>query len=171
MPRRSQIYPAPLPDELKAWATPTRYNAYVTHVCDGDAFKCDIYLGINVVLKSHHVRMLGIDAPELNGADKFAGQHARRQLTTLLNEQWVGLHTFNDQPGKYGRLLAVVYVNVDDTLICVNRWACDQGLARPMKVNRYFDATTHTLPLHLKRCPTCTSFEQLTLGQAAPATS
>ncbi len=171
MPRRSLSLPKPVPEELKAWATPTRYNAYVVHVCDGDAFKCDVYLGLNVVLRNHHVRLLGIDAPEIHGAQKFAGHHSRRELTTLINEKWVGLQTLDDQPGKYGRLLAVVYLPRDNTMMCVNRWTCDQGHARPMKVNRYFDATTHTLPLHEPRCETCNSFEQRTLGQAATEVS
>ena len=171
MPGPRHRLPAPLPTELKHFATPNRYLGYVTHVCDGDAIRADLYLGLNIILQDRHIRFLGIDAPELIGTDKFAAHESRRQLRVLIEKTWVGVETLLDQTGKFGRLLAVIYKPLNESLLCVNKWMCDQGLARPMKVNRYFDRQVDTMQHFHKGCSLCNSFMLPTVGQVRHQTN
>ena len=109
--------------------------------------------------------MLGIDAPELVGVEKFSAQHSQRELSKLILNNWIGLETYCDQTDKHGRFLGVVWTMHDANLINVNRWMLDQNLAKPLKINRWFDARPeHMTPL-LKRCDQCNSFTRPTPGQ------
>lgn len=158
MPNVSRrLYPN-LPDELQQWAPPNQYIATVTKVSDGDSIHVAIQLGFGVIMPEIRVRLLGIDAPELIGAEKMQATHSKRQLTQMIQDKWVGLQTHADQSCRYGRWLGVIWLPRDGHLININQWMVQENLAKPLKVNRSFDAKPeHLIPL-LKRCQQCNSF-------------
>ena len=46
------------------------YRAHIIKVYDGDTVTADIDLGFNVILKKQKLRLIGIDAPEIRGAER-----------------------------------------------------------------------------------------------------
>ena len=97
------------------------YNFKLRKIVDGDTIDVDIDLGFGVWLKKQRIRMMGIDTPESRTSDdkeKVYGLLAKQRLTTLLADAKV-LKTYNDERGKYGRILGEVicYFAAED------RWA------------------------------------------------
>lgn len=84
------------------------YKATVVSVYDGDTITVDIDLGFSVKLRMP-VRLARINAPEIRGETRVAGQAARDFLQSLLPQQ-VTLKTYKDGREKYGRYLADVWV-------------------------------------------------------------
>lgn len=77
------------------------YRAFVRDVHDGDTVTVDIDLGFDTWIHSRHIRMLGINAPELK--DKPAGPDARDYLRGILPvDTVVMIRTHKDQVDKYG---------------------------------------------------------------------
>ena len=101
------------------------YDAIVTGVYDGDSITADIDLGLGVWLKGQKLRLIGIDTPEMRGAEKEAGKVARDFVRSILlgdGANKVVIKTYKDKSGKFGRWLAVVYYgeslrNLNDELI------------------------------------------------------
>lgn len=114
-------------------AVPSKYAANVIAVYDGDTITVDIYLGLGIWIKGKKIRLLGINAPEIiakNAAEKQKGYQARAPLRTLLLGKAILLETQHDKVGKYGRLLATVYLRIHaDSLLNVNRWMSKHGFA------------------------------------------
>ena len=97
------------------------YNFKLIKIVDGDTIDVDIDLGFGVWLKKQRIRMMGIDTPESRTSDdeeKVYGLLAKQRLTNLLADAKV-LRTFQDERGKYGRILGevVCYYAAED------RWA------------------------------------------------
>ena len=97
------------------------YNFKLKKIVDGDTIDVDIDLGFGVWLRNQRIRMMGIDTPESRTSDdeeKVYGLLAKQRLTTLLADAKV-LKTYNDERGKYGRILGEVicYFAAED------RWA------------------------------------------------
>ena len=97
------------------------YNFKLVKVVDGDTIDVDIDLGFGVWLRNQRIRMMGIDTPESRTSDdeeKVYGLLAKQRLTNLLADAKV-LRTFQDERGKYGRILGevVCYYAAED------RWA------------------------------------------------
>ena len=112
------------------------YKAQGVRVIDGDIIVCDIDLGFNTWLKDEHVRLYGIDTPEVRTKDldeKRRGYEAKDYLDGLIADNFgeVILETFFDGSGKYGRTLANVYVTDSDgeKLISLNECLLEKGLA------------------------------------------
>jgi len=88
------------------------YYCKVTRVVDGDTVDVDIDLGFDI----HHrarVRMLGIDTPESrtrNLAEKALGLASKVRVKEILKRQTTKLATTKEGRGKFGRILATVYV-------------------------------------------------------------
>ena len=89
------------------------YPATCTAAYDGDTITVDIDLGLGVVLKGQRIRLHGLDAPEMTGAEKTQGIIVRDYvrgrilnkpviLRTLVNSKGV------DRRGKYGRWLGII---------------------------------------------------------------
>lgn len=72
-----------------------RYRATATRVVDGDTLEALIDLGFRVSIRLP-VRIAGIDAPELRGATKLAGQAARAHLEVLVLGQPLILESHRD---------------------------------------------------------------------------
>lgn len=162
-PTMRRLYPN-LPDELKQWAGPDYFIGHCTKVSDGDTIHARIQLGFGVELPNVRIRLLGIDAPELVGANKQQGQNSRTQLHRLLHNEWIGVQTYADQCCKYGRELAIVWHYREAQLININQWMLDNNLAKPLKVNRFFDGRSVHCPALHPRCEKCNSFILPTLG-------
>lgn len=60
------------------------YRAVVVRVIDGDTVVADLDLGLGVWLRGYSYRVAGVDAPELHGASKVAGEVAKTYLEELL---------------------------------------------------------------------------------------
>ena len=106
------------------------YDAIVTGVYDGDSITVDIDLGLGVWLKGQKLRLIGIDTPEMRGAEKEAGKVARDFVRSRLLGDGVNnviIKTFKDKAGKFGRWLAVVYYG--ESLRNLNDELIERGLA------------------------------------------
>ena len=92
------------------------YRADVVRVVDGDTIDVDIDLGFYVWMRSQRIRLLGIDAPEMHGETKAAGDAATEYLEGLIGGKTIILHTVKgkdeaDRHDSFGRWLGVVYLN------------------------------------------------------------
>lgn len=85
------------------------YEADLIRVVDGDTIVCDIDQGMNHWARNQYVRFAGINAPEVSGPTKPAGDAATAFLKTLLDSKlWLATLEYHEFE-KYGRVLAVVF--------------------------------------------------------------
>jgi micrococcal nuclease len=96
---------------------PPTDNARVIEVIDGDTI---------VITGGHHVRYIGIDAPELYPEPEALGSEAWLANRVLVEGKTVRLERDTSDTDRYGRLLRYVYV--DD--VFVNAEMVRLGLAR-----------------------------------------
>ena len=111
-------------------------------IVDGDTIDVSIDLGFDVCTKQR-VRLLGIDTPESRTRDlteKKFGLLSKKKL-----KEWclkavesekddieIQLRCPEaDSRGKFGRILAEVWVSEDGEWTNVNKWLCDNGFAVP----------------------------------------
>lgn len=83
------------------------YRAKVIRVVDGDTVEVDVDLGFQIHTKMM-LRLYGINAPEMKGPSRVAGQAAKMFLQDLI-QQYNGvlkIRTLQDEQEKYGRYLA-----------------------------------------------------------------
>lgn len=114
----------------------------IEKVVDGDTVDVIIDLGFDVCTRQR-VRLLGIDTPESRTRDqeeKKFGLLAKRKL-----KEWClkALESEKDDielelrcpeadsRGKFGRVLAEIWVIEDGRATNVNKWMCDEGYAVP----------------------------------------
>lgn len=95
------------------------YRAKVIKIIDGDTIDVDLDLGFNITARKR-LRFLGIDTFELRGEEKEKGILARNRLEELLSNKEVFVQTEMDEKGKYGRVLAWIWILSEETLINVN---------------------------------------------------
>ena len=96
------------------------YKANVSNVVDGDTCDCVVSCGL-WISTTQRLRLCastgrGIDAPETRGPERAAGRAATAHLEHLLDRMagpgWpVYLRTFRDRRGKFGRLLADLFID------------------------------------------------------------
>jgi endonuclease YncB( thermonuclease family) len=124
------------------------YPATIVRVVDGDTvylklfkeFALDVDFGFNIkdtvkLAKEAVVdfRLRGINAPEMKGATKTAGNAARVELERLLNLGSIRVVAF--KPEKYGRYLADIYVTpAQGAEFLVNSSMIENGFATPFMV-------------------------------------
>jgi micrococcal nuclease len=92
------------------------YKATCTRVIDGDTIEVIIDLGFNVMIKET-VRLKGIDTPESrtrNTLEKQAGLKVEQFLIDLIEGKTIYITTEKSNE-KYGRYLADIYLNFEDT--------------------------------------------------------
>jgi len=84
----------------------------VTSVADGDTLRVELDNG-----REERVRLLGIDAPELNPAECFGGE-ARSRARALADGRRVRLvlDATQDERDRFGRVLAYVLLEKSDDL-------------------------------------------------------
>ena len=101
------------------------YRAKVVSVYDGDTCRVDIDCGFSIEQKNVALRLYGINAPELRGDTKQEGMKSRDYLINRILHKEVIIKTFKDTTEKYGRYLAIIYINGSN----VNQEMTDRGLA------------------------------------------
>lgn len=111
-------------------------------VVDGDTIDVCIDLGFDVLTRQR-VRLLGIDTPESRTSDKVEKVFGLLSKKNL--KQWclkavesekddieIELRCPEaDSRGKFGRILAEVWVRDGENWTNVNKWMCDNGYAVP----------------------------------------
>ena len=106
-----------------------QYKALVTEVYDGDTCTVAFDLGFKINF-TEKVRFLGINAPEMRGADKAQGTVSRDRLREKILNKVIYIETQKDAKEKYGRYLGVIFLkNEDGTFENVNEWMVSEGLA------------------------------------------
>ncbi len=98
----------------------------VRHVMDGDTF---------ILESNQHVRMIGIDAPEVDHRrygkrGEAFGNESRRYLSSLIEHKSIDLSEGLEPFDRFGRRLAYVYLE-DGTF--VNRQMVAEGYAEVMR--------------------------------------
>ena len=91
---------------------------------DGDTVTLDISLGFGVTMREK-IRLLGINTPEVRGKERELGLISRDRLRELIDYKDVIIVTHKDKGGKYGRLLATIYLDG----VNINQQLVDEGLA------------------------------------------
>ena len=105
------------------------YSCYVQRVVDGDTVVLDFALGMSHIFMKQHVRLFGIDAPEMRGPSKKKGLEAKRHLQKLIsNSIDLMCKTHKDKKGKYGRILVELFDNGRN----LNQQMIKDGYALPL---------------------------------------
>jgi len=102
-------------------SSPYFYNFTLIRVIDGDTIVGNIDLGFNLSLNNQHLRLYGIDTPEIRGLHKTQGLNIKSFVIKCLTPltpiliQSLGYDSF-------GRILAIVYygptkTNLNDLLL------------------------------------------------------
>ena len=111
-------------------------------IVDGDTIDVCIDLGFDVCTKQR-VRLLGIDTPESRTSDKvekvfglMSKKHLKEWCMKAVASEKDDIEIElrcpeRDSRGKFGRILAEVWVCEDGQWINVNKWMCDEGFAVP----------------------------------------
>jgi micrococcal nuclease len=110
-------------------ASSYEYQAVICDVYDGDTVTADIHLGLGVWVHDEKLRLLHIDAPELRGDEKPAGIRSRDYLCKLIGGRVVTIRTDRDRRGKYGRILAEIWAEVDGQRVMINDLMVTGGYA------------------------------------------
>lgn len=111
-------------------------------VVDGDTIDVTLDLGFDVCTRQR-VRLLGIDTPESRTSDKEEKKFGLLSKKKL--KEWCLKAVASekddieielrcperDSRGKFGRILAEVWVLEDGVWTNVNKWLCDEGYAVP----------------------------------------
>jgi micrococcal nuclease len=85
-------------------------NVEVLNVYDADTITVKVFLGFNIDF-TMKVRLYGINAPELRGEERVNGLIARDYLRDRILGKKIKIETLQDKQGKFGRYLAVVWLN------------------------------------------------------------
>jgi len=104
---------------------PYCYKATCISVYDGDTVTLDISLGFGVTMREK-IRLLGINTPEVRGKERELGLISRDRLRELIDGKDVIIVTHKDKGGKYGRLLATIYLDG----VNINQQLVDEGFAK-----------------------------------------
>ena len=126
-----------------------QYNAIVRKVVDGDTIEIDIDLGLSSWIHGERIRLFGIDTPEVYGVKKNTPEWERGNRSSefvkehLKENASVMIETIKDKREKYGRYLALIYLQIDqsivsdladvrviDGLYCLNDILVAKGLAK-----------------------------------------
>ena len=95
------------------------YRATVINIVDGDTIDVLLDLGFGISA-TKRLRFLDIDAYEHRGVERELGLKATVRLTELLDaSSRVIVETIMDAEGKYGRVLAYVWI-VDENDVPIN---------------------------------------------------
>lgn len=99
------------------------YTGTVARVVDGDTVEAVIDLGFTITVKVH-LRLLGINAPEMKGPEATEGQKTKDWLASQIEGKEVIIESHGQE--KYGRWLAIILVDGES----VNKRMVTEGLAR-----------------------------------------
>ncbi len=103
---------------MRRFTQPYIYTARLKRVVDGDTIEVDTDMGCGIYV-TQRIRLYGLNATEMktiSGHDAKAFVEAN--LAHAGNEMLLCTH--KDKREKYGRLLANVFVNLDNVIQCLN---------------------------------------------------
>ncbi len=87
------------------------YRAELERVVDGDTVDMRVDCGFSIST-GQRLRLYGINTPEVRGAEREAGLAAKEYVINRFSEaEEVVIRTIRDKKGKYGRYLAVIYLD------------------------------------------------------------
>lgn len=95
------------------------YKAKIVKAYDGDTVTAEVNLGFSIKY-TIKLRLLGINTPELRGSEREEGLKSRDYLRELILDKDVIVETKRDKKGKYGRYLAIIWlddVNINEKLL------------------------------------------------------
>lgn len=104
------------------------YLAEVLRVIDGDTIKMRIDCGFSVHVVEN-LRLAGVDTPEIRGEEREQGLVSKAFVEDILPVGSKVLIKTSLGTGKYGRYIADVIVNVDDSLKSLSELLLEKGLA------------------------------------------
>jgi len=126
-----------------------QYNAVIRKVVDGDTVEIDIDLGLSAWVHNEKIRLYGIDTPEVYGVKKGSAEWERGNLASefvkkyLAENNQVIIKTIKDKKEKYGRYLALIFIQIDQSVLtgltdirsigdfyCLNDMLIAKGLAK-----------------------------------------
>ena len=102
------------------------YKACITDVYDGDTVTAEVDLGFYVKFREKF-RLLGINTPELRGAEREQGLVSRDAVREKILGKIVQIKTERDRKGKYGRYLATIFIEENGSFTNVNEWIVNSG--------------------------------------------
>lgn len=109
------------------------YHAKIKRTIDGDTVVVDWDLGRSVWIHNEHIRLYGINTPELNSKieeERIKALSAKNYLESLLPAGTaVVMHTIKDSGDKYGRILGKFYVKKENLWLYVNEEMIANGHA------------------------------------------
>ncbi len=85
-----------------------RYRGTAVRAIDGDTFVAKLDLGLRVTI-TVELRLARIDAPEVVGAERAAGEAARDALWSIVQGNLLYIETFRDRR-SFTRYIAEVWV-------------------------------------------------------------
>jgi len=92
--------------------------------------------GDTVVIDNKRVRLVGIDTPELHPTPEPGALEAKQFVEGLCLGKEVGLDVDDIRPkDKYGRTLAVVYIDVGGSWVNLNAELLRMGLAEVLYIS------------------------------------
>lgn len=99
----------------------------VVKVIDGDTIDVALDVGFASYLRKR-LRFMGVNTWEVRGAEREKGLIAKARLEEILNAaDRVYVQTIMDSQGKYGRVLAYVWVETGDAVTLVNTQLIEEG--------------------------------------------
>jgi micrococcal nuclease len=126
-----------------------QYNAIIRKVVDGDTIEIDIDLGLSIWVHNEKIRLYGIDTPEVYGVKKGSAEWERGNQASefvkqhLKEKDEVIIDTIKDKKEKYGRYLALIFIQIDQSILigltdirnigdfyCLNDILISKGLAK-----------------------------------------
>lgn len=103
------------------------YRSTLLKIVDADTVDVEIDLGFDTKV-TKRLRFLVLDAWETRGAERAKGLIAKERITELLNAaDRIYVSTLMDAEGKYGRVLAWVWTEVDGVVSNVNLTLLEEG--------------------------------------------
>ncbi len=100
-----------------------QYQAQIQKVVDGDTYVVDIDLGLAVWVRNEKIRLYGVNTPEVYGVKKDSEEYKRGKMASgfaksiIKKGQEAIVETMKDAKGKYGRYLAVLYIQVSEEVL------------------------------------------------------
>lgn len=126
-----------------------QYKAIIQKVVDGDTIEINIDLGLSAWVHNEKIRLYGIDTPEVYGVKKGSAEWERGNLASefvkkyVIEKDEVVIETIKDKREKYGRYLALIYIQIDQSVLtgltdirsigdfyCLNDILIAKGLAK-----------------------------------------
>lgn len=105
-----------------------RYSAKLIRVIDGDTVVLEIDLGFRCSIHDQHVRLLGVNTPELNGPNGLQAVDAKLFTTLWFRDApTVYIESYRDRElDSFGRILARVFregdpVSLNDALLAAGK--------------------------------------------------